>query len=222
MNVNAEQTEVAKLQALAEQYAQEGFAVILKPLATSLPFDLGGYRPDLIATKENCGLMVEVRARIARLPVERLRTIAEEVACHPGWRFLLVTLDDEETSNLAGLSETMPAWPELSKRLQQAHHLLANGIKEPVLLYVFGIFEASLRKRATETFIPIERFPLPRLINHMYSLGEISVSQYDIVMAALQIRNKITHGSFVEIDENIVDQFLMLTDDLISDWTLNR
>lgn len=219
MNTNIEYMENAKINALAEQYALEGFSVIKEPLETSLPFDLGGYCPDLIAMKENSGVLVEVKAKLARLPVERFRALAEEVGRHPGWRFLLVTLDDDANSNLAGIAEVVPDWVELNKRILHAQKLLLDGLNEPALLYLWSIFEALLRRRSTEVFIPIERFPVLRLIKHMYSLGEISVSQYDLAITALDIRNKVAHGFLVKVDNSLTNQFLTMIENLLSDWT---
>lgn len=218
MNTHDNQLENTKINDLAEKYTLEGFAVTREPSETNLPFDLGGYRPDLIVTKDNSGFIVEVKDKLTRLPVERFRALAEEVGKHPGWRFLLVTLDDEGNSELPGVIDAIPDWSELSRRTSQAFTLLAEKTNEPALLYLWGIFEAILRRRATEALIPIERFPALRLINHMYSLGELSVSQHDLVIAILEIRNKLAHGFLVNVDGNLASRFATLIETLLAEW----
>ncbi|MCX7110880.1 MAG: hypothetical protein NTX45_12270 [Proteobacteria bacterium] len=215
---NTQQSEKEKINELAEQYALEGYSVTREPSEFDLPFDLDGYRPDLVATKENSGLIVEVKAKLARLPVERFREIAEEVSRHPGWRFLLVTLDDVESQNPPGTSDDMPNWTQLREHATQASGLLREGRKEPALLFLWSIFEALLRKRAIEMSIPIERFPVKRLINHMYSMGELALSQYDLTNSVLESRNKLAHGFLTRLDEGFMNQFNTLIMTLIDDW----
>ena len=215
---NTQQSEQAKIIELAEQYTREGYTVTREPSGIDLPFDLDGYRPDLIATKDKSGLIVEVKTKLARLPVERFRAIAEEVSRHPGWRFLLVTLDDVESQNPPGISENLPEWTQLKQNTSLAADLLQDGKKEPALLYLWSILEAMLRKHAIEISLPIERFPVMRLINHMYSLGEITLSQYDLTIEILEIRNKLAHGFLVVVDDSLIDRFKNLVDILITEW----
>jgi hypothetical protein len=215
---NTPQLEESKINELAEQYTREGYSVIREPSEFDLPFGLNGYRPDLVATKEGLGLIIEVKTKLTRLPVERFRTIAEEVGKHPGWRFLLITLDDVESQNPPGTSDDMPNWTQLRHHATQASDLLSEGKKEPALLFLWSIFEALLRKRAIEMSIPIERFPVKRLINHMYSMGELSLSQFDLTNSVLEIRNKLAHGFFARLDERFMNQFNSLIMNLIDDW----
>jgi len=210
--------EKSKINELAEQYTRQGYTVTLEPYELDLPFNLDGYRPDLVATKENSGLIVEVKGKLARLPVERFRTIAEEVSRHPGWRFLLVTLDDVESQNLPGISEDLPQWTQLKDHAYQADGLLKNGKMEPALLYLWSIFEAALRKHAMDTAIPVERFPVLRLVNHMYSLGELTLSQYDLTNIVMKTRNKLAHGYLTKLDYSLMSQFRSLVEGLIGEW----
>jgi len=218
MKANTQQLEEDMINELAEKYAHEGYSVTLEPSELDLPFDLDGYRPDLIATKDSSGLIVEVKSKLARLPVKRFRAIAEEVARHPGWRFLLVTLDDVEGQNPPGISEDLPQWTQLKDHACQADGLLKERKMEPALLYLWSIFEASLRKHAIETPIPVERFPVSRLINHMYSLGELTLSQYDLTNAVLETRNKLAHGFLTKLDYSLMNQFKSLVEGLIDEW----
>jgi len=210
--------EKSKINELAEQYTRQGYTVTLEPSELDLPFNLDGYRPDLVATKENSGLIVEVKGKLARLPVERFRTIAEEVSRHPGWRFLLVTLDDVESQNLPGISEDLPHWKQLKDHACQADGLLKNGKMEPALLYLWSIFEAVLRKHAIDAAIPVERFPVLRLVNHMYSLGELTLSQYDLTNIVMKTRNKLAHGFLTKLDYSLMSQFRSLVEGLIGEW----
>jgi hypothetical protein len=212
-----------KVRSLAEQYSRAGFQVSVEPDDSALPFDLGGYQPDLIATKNDTGVIVEVKPSSARIPVERFQALAEEVARHPGWRFLLVTPDDIGPESIPGTPGEFPSWQQLKDSAEHARRLVETGEYEPALLYLWGIFEGALRKRAAEAPIPIERFPVSRLIDHMYSLGELSVTQYDPALAALKARNRLIHGNIAKPDfqptySQLARDFSRLIFELLEEW----
>ncbi|MBE9106986.1 hypothetical protein IQ229_19245, partial [Nostoc cf. edaphicum LEGE 07299] len=163
-----------KVKSLAEKYEIQGFRVLFKPKTDELPFDLGNYQPDIIAIKDGSGLVIEVKTSLSRMSVDRLQALAQEVSKHPGWRFLLLTLEDIEAKSLPGISEQLPSWEELTDRFIQAHKLIENDEIEPAFLYMWSIFEGILRKRAIDVSIPIERLPFIGLLKHLYSLGELS------------------------------------------------
>lgn len=211
--------EQAKVRALVEQYTKAGFQVSVEPNLEQLPFDLGGYRPDLIAVKDQAGIIVDVEPSSARIPVERYQALAEEVARHPGWRFLLITPDDVNGETIPASPEEFPSWQTLLHCAYQARRLVASGEYEPALLYSWGIFEGALRKRAAETLTPVERFPASRLINHMYSLGELSINQYDRVLSALKARNRLTHGDIANpAYARLAEDFSELLAGLLEEW----
>lgn len=99
MMENTKSLHDEKVESLIKKYRDQGFTVIQNPKADQLPFDLDNYQADILATKnENetglIGLIIEVKTSITSVSVERLQSVAEEVSRHPGWRFLLVTLED--------------------------------------------------------------------------------------------------------------------------------
>ena len=61
MNSATEILHDQKVDSLAIKYVQEGYLVFKKPSADILPFDLGGYCPDLMAARDRGGLMIEVK-----------------------------------------------------------------------------------------------------------------------------------------------------------------
>ena len=207
-----------KIHSLAQQYMREGFNVRIEPREEDLPFQLNHYRPDLIATKEDAGIIVEVKTSAARTQVERFQAIAEEVGKHPGWRFLLVTLDDVDSKSLPGTIDDIPSWQQFAERLEQSHSLINSGNFEPAFLYLWSIFEGMLRRRAIEAHIPVERFPVLRLINQMYTLGELSVAQYDFVRRAAETRNRVVHGYTVPNDMSFVTDLHVFVCGLLGEW----
>lgn len=206
------------LKSLAENYESQGFRVFTEPKTDEFPFDLGIYQPDIIAIKDGSGLVIEVKTSLSRVSVDRLQALAEEVSKHSGWRFLLVTLEDIEAKSLPGTSEQVPSWQELTDRFLQAHKLIENDEIEPAFLFMWSIFEGVLRRRAIDVSIPIERFPFIGLLKHLYSLGELSISQLDLAQACFEVRNRLAHGYIERLNLQVLHDFNNLVRELLAEW----
>lgn len=218
MNTPVSTEHDQRIDSLASSYRQQGFTVLREPSASELPFDLGGYEPDLVATKGDAGLIIEVKTTASRISVDRLQLLAQEVSKHTGWRFLLVTLEDVDSSNIPTTSSELPTWPQLMTKLQQVQALIAEDALEPAMLYLWGIFEAAVRKRAIAESIPVERLPASVLLNHMYSQGEISVDDIDLFREFMSKRNRVAHGASEPIDPTMVNLIFQSVSRLLTDW----
>lgn len=215
-----------KVASLIKKYRDQGFTVIQNPKADQLPFDLDNYQPDILATKnENetglIGLIIEVKTSISPVSVERLQSVAEEISRHPGWHFLLVTLEDIEAESLPGTSEELPSWEELINYFSQVSKLIENNNIEPAFLFLWSVFEGALRKRAVDVSISVERLPVIRLLRSMYSLGELSISEFDIVQAYFEKRNRLAHGYIQKLDSEVLPRFVTLVVKLLIEWISN-
>ena len=212
-----------KVKSLAEKYVNEGFDVVIEPKMNQLqlPFNLGNYQPDIIATKNNSGLVIDVKTSTNRVSVENLQAISEEISRHPDWRFLLVTLEDIEAESLPETSEELPSWEELINYFSQVSKLIENNNIEPAFLFLWSVFEGALRKRAVDVSIPVERLPVIRLLRTMYSLGELSISEFDIIQAYLEKRNRLAHGYIQKLDSEVLHTFIMLIVKLLGEWISN-
>jgi hypothetical protein len=208
-------TSVSKI---AEKYREEGYRVFVEPEPEDIPFDLGTYRPHLMAKRNEAeGYIIEFKGSGRQTPIERLREIAEIVSQHTGWRLLLITEEDALLKDNAKVN--LLSWEQIFSRRSQSERLISLGENEGAFLSLWGIIEALLRRRAEEVSIPIERFPTVSLIKHMYSQGELSIQEYDRAMLLLSVRNRFIHGfQTPEINES-VSELLALVNELISLWT---
>lgn len=178
---------------VAQDYEAKGFAVIRDPQEQDLPFNLGGYSPDLVVhTAEGKGFIVEVKDRAERTSVDRFREVAATVAQHAGWRFLLVTGDDVSEQSIS--ADDLLSWEQVETKLETGRRLLDIQEYEGAFVAIWGVIEAILRKQAQLAQIPIERLPASSLINHLYSQGELSMSQFDQMKELFAIRNRLVHG----------------------------
>ena len=212
--------EKNRLQGIVEKYKLQGFEVVIEPSKSLLPFDLGNYCPDLIARKGlDEGYIIELKNSIAKISVDRYREIAEIVAQHHGWRFLLITGEDISSGDPQDHSELL-TWEQMLQRQEQAQKFLALGEAEVAFLYLWGILEAAMRRQAKQVTIPIERFPANSLINHLYSQGELSMEQFDQVRVIQAIRDRLVHGYQLPNLEEPTKQLQVLVNELIAMWKL--
>ncbi|KJV06189.1 hypothetical protein [Methylocucumis oryzae] len=145
-------TEQTIVNSMLQQLQANGYHVTLQPEPETLPFDLGGYRPDLIATNDNEGIIFEVNARHLGISVDKLQELAEKIAQHKGWRFMLVT-DEDVANNLEySTNDNLPSWLALQTKLDTIKNLIQdNMLLEPGLLYLWSLFESMLRKTSNCT-----------------------------------------------------------------------
>jgi mRNA-degrading endonuclease RelE of RelBE toxin-antitoxin system len=55
----------------------------------------------------------------------------------------------------------------------------------------------------------------------MYSLGELSISEFDTIQAYLEKRNRLTHGYIQKLDSEVLHTFIMLIVKLLIEWISN-
>ena len=208
----------ARIREIAERLRREGYDVVLEPRPADLPFDLGGYRPDLLARRDQDGLVLEVKVRASRLSFDTLRSVAEEVRRHPGWRFLLVTSEDISDNDLLVDEHDRDTWNEIANRIEHARALLVQGDPEAAYMLTWIAFERMLRLQATRINLPIERLSPSIVIRQLYSVGELTIEQFDTALACQDVRNRVVHGLPSADLPAAFDRLAILVRELHADW----
>ncbi len=220
MNAETTRNQHSQLEnRIAQKYKEQGYEVWIEPDA--VPFDLSGYRPDLVVKKsDHEGYIIEIKSQSSQqITIDRYKEIAEIVAQHSGWRFLLITGDDEFPINLSNRTNFL-SWEQIIQKRKTVDKLIVLGDQESAFLVLWIILEVLLRKQAEEESIPIERFNSVSLIKHIYSQGEISIEQYNLAMNLSKIRNQLIHGfQTLELNQEKLSQLIQLVDQLIGLWS---
>jgi hypothetical protein len=207
-----------KMSELAAKYERDGFEVLVEPDPRAVPFELGGYRPDVLASRGSEHHIVAVRDLGTRLSVDRFQNLAEEIGRHEGWHFILVTSDDLNPGSFPAKSPLL-SWEQLRERWKIAARLVETGPSEAALVYLWALFEGMLRLQAHRIALPVERFPTEGLIKHMYSHGELSMRQYEWAMEMLDLRNDVAHGFAADDVADAAAQTLDIIPDLFAEWS---
>ena len=222
MSIHAKISVAQKIHELTRSYTEQGFAVKAEPETRDLPFDLGGYVPDLLVEKGDQHLLVEVKSAGIPLSADRLQALAATIRQHAGWRFLLVTADDVAAGLLPDSVGELVSGQALTERARRAEHLLSLGETDAAFLMLWSALEALLRQHATQVALPIERLPTAALLDYLYSQGELTFEQFEQAQAALQVRNRLVHGYEATETSRETRPLHTLVADLLQEWQQTR
>jgi hypothetical protein len=186
--------EAEKIAEVRADFEARGYDVVEQPGPELLPFETGGYQPDLLARRGDDVYLVEVRDAARDLPVERISDVADEVRKHRGWHFLLVTADDVPPG-APGFPEPLPSWPKLRRRAAAALDFAATTeYREAALLAVWASLEAILRKTAQQEGLAAERLPTATLLDSAATMGLVLVGVDARLSCALRVRDRVAYG----------------------------
>ena len=177
---------------LAKALEDDGYAVVVKPSPDKLPFTLEGYTPDLLATRADDNLIVEVKSRRTPDVVQRYRRVADTVKAHPGWRFLIKTLAD--TPSVRDTSTTpVTDLDEIRPYLARARRVITSGSPELAIPYLWNAIVALLRHKAAGAGIEFSELSDRSLVNRLYTLGELSAEQRAALTRWQKLRDRAVH-----------------------------
>jgi len=205
---------------VAECYSSQGYEVIYQPSIHQMPFDLNQYSPTLLVMKSSSqGFIVEIEDVAANLSIDRYREIAKTISVHSGWRFLLITGEDATPIAEEDIADIRLTRSQILHRKERIAKLISIGEHEAAFLSLWIFAEILMRRHARQALIPIDRLPTILMIHHLHSQSEISLDQFERVLALNEIRNRVAHGfpvkalnlnQAIENLLNLVDKFITM------------
>ncbi len=184
--------ESRAIEKIANELKDDGYVVVIEPDSALIPFDLRGYRPDLLATRDGENLLVEVKTRNHSRSLERYREIAAIVSQQKNWRFLLSTVG-EDTPNSTVLDGAIEV-DALARLMKQLDPLLDGESYILAVPYLWHVYIAGMRAAGRGAGVPIDATSDSSVLNYMYSLGEISNEDLRRSRELLNLRNEVAHG----------------------------
>jgi Holliday junction resolvase len=179
---------------VAKKYEDLGYAVTTEPSLSAIPFSLAGYQPDILAEKENEHLLIEVKRASSKVDTRRFLLVDEEVSRHPGWKFLIVTIADEELDATFDRASANLHVEEVRQHLQLLDQLPASGASTGLLLpQLWAAYSVALRLLLDRQGISLERQTDLSLINRAYSEGLLSFDEHEAARRFLSLRNESAH-----------------------------
>lgn len=202
---------------LAKELEDQGYSVIFEPDPSQIPFSIMNYRPDLIATGAAGNLIVEVRTRSDSRSIERYKQIAEEVSKHNGWRFMLSTIEESYQNESPEIKQELPD-DAIIRALVKVDSLLASDSYEMAVPTLWSIYISGMRSSGRRKGLPMDATNDRSVINYMYSLGQISASEYEESKAFLSMRNKLIHTFDADLSKAQVQRLVDFTKQKLCEW----
>jgi hypothetical protein len=180
---------------LADRYEQLGYVVTLEPPQSSIPFSVGSLRPNILATKGDENLLIDVKTAGARTDAESYLRLDQEVQRHRGWRLLLATVSDEEIQDSDSTFSGPAPIKSIQTRLRSMDTLIDDHrLSGLVLAGLWTAYVAALRIVISTDEVKIPDYTDLSLLNKTYSEGVISIDEYENARRLLGLRNKAIHS----------------------------
>jgi hypothetical protein len=182
------------LEQVAKRYRDEGYDVIVHPRDDQVPPFLARFRTDMLATRANDGVVVEVKAN--RLDLSRdqqLARLAEVVGAQPGWRLDVVVLEAETSVEKASQTAAEPTDEQLAQILKTAEDMADRGYAPYAYVAAWGGLEAAMRRLRDEAELYGRTTPA-ELLRTLYSNGFLSREQFERLRQSYNIRSQVVHG----------------------------
>jgi hypothetical protein len=182
------------LERIAQQYRDEGYDVIIHPRGDQAPPFTAGFELDLIATRGNEGVVVEIETnRIALAHKPQITRLAQVVNAQPGWRLDVVVLEPETAVEKAAQEAAEPSDEELAQILKAAEELADQGYSPYACVVAWGGLEAAMR-RVRDGAELYGRTTPTELIRTLYGNGFLSREKFDRLKESYKIRSQVVHG----------------------------
>lgn len=198
---------------------EKGYSVTIEPDPSVIPFDLHSYRPDILATRNNENLIIEIKTRGVSRSIERYKEIADIIGSHDNWHFMLSTVDAEDVDQANhSLLESQIDQGVINQMLNRLDGLLAGENYDLVLPYLWLLYISAMRLAGQKAGIPIDATSDLSVLNYMYSLGEISGDELDWARHFLQMRNEAMHSLKFNVSRNDLKSIYSHIKDKLIEW----
>jgi|GEM_PF-1380017 len=196
---------------IAKQYEADGYTVIRNPRKDLIPFDLEGYAPDILATRGNEKILIEVKTSRARVNTEQLFKISKIVQSYPDWKFSVVTVNEDD------ISEFKNPYPALDiSKIIQTLDLIERNLKNPgaslfLIPQIWVCYISILSMSLIDEEVEASGLSDLSIINAAYSEGIIDYEELERSRELLSIRNFVSHNLACDINIKEVESFFTMT-----------
>jgi hypothetical protein len=195
----------------------QGYTVVVGPSPSAIPFDLYSYRPHILATRGDEHLIIEIKTRGSHRSLEKYQEIAKIIGSHRDWRFMLSTVDEEESTDGTIISEPIDS-ATLQRMLLKLDALLETDNYDLALPYLWSVYMSGMRNAGRSKSIPMDVTSDLSVLNYMYSLGEISNDEYNLARKFLNLRKMAAHNLAMNISHEKVAELRDYVKQKLLEW----
>ena len=183
------------IETVAERYRSEGYQVVVRPNGSELPSFAAGLHLDLLATKGDERVLVEVKENREDLQndPESVR-MAEAINAQPGWRFDLYVLNAASPADKLARTAAEPSVDAILGNLDYVEKSARAGDHASSFVIAWAALEAAMRRAARAAGIQLQSVSPIFLLRTLYFNGLLEKSEFDRLNDSLRIRNVVVHG----------------------------
>ncbi len=205
--------ERTALQRIARQYSKEGYKVIVQPSAEDRPDKLRGFAIDLLATRGDETVVIEVKRSTSEKPDPQLERLTELVSQLPNYRLDFVSMAKPQRPNRDDWLSTH----EIRHLINEGLLLIKAESFEAATLLLWSAAEAILRLLADREGIKANVHTPLLMVKNLYSQGVLQKDEYTLLVKIIQFRNAAVHGYRIEQkDDKLLHDMSNLTHRLLN------
>lgn len=196
---------------IAKQYEADGYTVVPNPRNELIPFNLEGYTPDILATRGDEKILIEVKTSKSRVDAEKLFKISKIIQSHSGWKFLVVTINEDSISEL---KKNIPEFDidKISHTLILVEENLKNSNLSVFLVpQIWVCYISILSMNLISEGVEISGLSGLSILNLAYSEGIIDYHELELSREFLNLRNFVCHNFASDISAKSVEAFFKMT-----------
>jgi hypothetical protein len=180
---------------VAGRYRSEGYQVTVQPKGSQVPSFATGLPVDLLATKGDEHVLVQVKESTEDLRNDQESVlIAEAVKDQPGWRFDVVVLNGHSLTEKWAHEAPEPSIDAILRNLEHAERTAQGGDHPTSFIIAWASLEAAMRRAAREEGIDLQNISPLFLLRTLYSNGLLDREELDRLNGFLRLRNALVHG----------------------------
>ncbi|HZV06655.1 MAG TPA: hypothetical protein VE999_16360 [Gemmataceae bacterium] len=180
---------------VAGRYRSEGYQVTVQPKESQVPSFAAGLPVDLLATKGNEHVLVQVKESTEELRKDQETVrIAEAVKDQPGWRFDVVVLNGHSSTEKLAAEAPEPSIDAILRNLENAERTAQVGDHATSFILAWASLEAVMRRVARAEGMDLQNISPFFLLRTLYSNGLLDREEFDRLNDFLRLRNAVVHG----------------------------
>ena len=180
------------LRAAARQYRKQGYEVVEHPRGVRLPPFLNRFSPDLIATRDDDHVVLEIKRREELKGSNEFVALAAAVEQQAGWRLELIHLASRKPAVVGSDAAQLARLVARSLMVQDA------GLHDAALIYALSVLEELIRDVAAQHRAKTYQLSTRAIVSDLVFLGVLSETAADALDRAWERRDRIMHGSMAD------------------------
>jgi hypothetical protein len=177
----------------AQTYEADGYRVIVRPSGDQLPPFAAGYAVDLIASKGDERVIVQVKESREDLAKDSEIVHLAEAATGAGWRLDLIVQGAADPLAKVGNGAELRR-DQIEEQLRHAERMASAGELVVACVLAWSALEAAMRRTARRAGLQVKTTAPVFLIRALYSGGFLSRAEFDRLDETIRFRNGAVHG----------------------------